>query len=790
MRSVGQGLHSMLLEIPIRGLLVLGFLLAGLLPVMVGALVSFKVGRGELKKEAFHKLEAVRAIKRDQIEKFFRERLADVRTLAADPSLQKAYSELRASAAGNGTDVRLLKGQDRGRFEAPVSYRLVHDRHIGFLTGYIREQGYYDLLLLDENGLACFSVEKEEDFGADHAAEASALGDAWRAVRTTGAPFLTDMKLYAPSKGVPSQFVAAPITGPDGSQGVLVLQVSIDSIDAVMGRRDGMGETEESYLVGQDHRLRSDSVLDPVGHSVVASFRGTPEKNGVTTPAAKAALGGESGTTIIKGYRGRPVLSAFAPVAVGGTNWAVVVEIEEREIDRKIDRALSGSFMLILGISAAAVLLLALLVSALIARHLKTLSFHFEDLTEDVLAGQMTTYGDPEGVGPDFRGLVTRTNELISAFVSRMDGLPVPVLMMDVQRRLCFVNTAAAELCGLEREALIGHPCCESFRCADCGSECGCPATRAMDSDRMLQGETTLKTAHGEIPISYSSSPVRHPDGHLLGAWQVFQDLSETRRMAIENRRLENHLFRAQRLEALGTMASGIAHDFNNILSTMLVYVDLAGHDLAPESPSSKNLDQINMAIERAAEIVRQMLVFSRQMEGRHLHFDAAAVVRDTIGLFSASLPGTMSVHEEAEDAAFHLEGDPTHLGQVVMNLCANARDAMKPDGGVILVKLAVLDLHSDLDSPGLPSGLVRQKYVRLSVSDAGCGMDANTQEHLFEPFFTTKPPGQGTGLGLAVVHGIVTTWGGALAVRSAPGAGTSIDVFLPQSQDPDDTAG
>ncbi|PKN46387.1 MAG: hypothetical protein CVU59_06225 [Deltaproteobacteria bacterium HGW-Deltaproteobacteria-17] len=771
----------MLLEIPIRGLLILGFLLAGLMPVMVGALVSFKVGRGELKKEAFRKLEAVRAIKRDQIEKFFRERLADVRTLAADPSLQRAFSELRAAAAGNGPGRRTLRGRDGGRFEAPASYLAVHDRHIGFLAGFIREQGYYDLLLLDEDGMACFSVEKEDDFGARHGDEASALGDAWRAVRTTGAPTLTDMKLYAPSKGVPAQFAAAPVTGPDGARGVLVLQVSIDSIDGVMGRRDGMGETEESYLVGQDLRLRSDSVLDPVGHGVVSSFRGTPEHNGVTTSAVRAALIGETGTAKMEGYRGRPVLSAFAPVTVGGTRWAVVVEIEESEIDRRIDRALSGSFMLILVISAAAVLLLALLVSALIARHLKTLSLHFEDLTEDVLAGRMTTGGDPDGVGPDFRGLVTRTNDLISAFVSRLDGLPVPVLMMDTRRRLCFVNTAAAELCGLAREALIGRPCCESFRCADCGDDRGCPATRAMDGDRMLQGETSLKTAHGEIPISYSSSPVRHPDGRLLGAWQVFQDLSETRRMAVENRRLEDQLFRSQRLEALGTMASGIAHDFNNILSTMLVYVELAGLDLPSGSASRKNLAQINLAIERAAEIVRQMLVFSRQMDGRHISFDAAAVVRDTLGLFSASLPGNLSVHLEAGEGAFPLEGDPTHLGQVVMNLCTNARDAMQPAGGVIRVGLSIVDAGLEPAQAELPVGLVRRRYVRLCVTDAGCGMDANTREHLFEPFFTTKPPGQGTGLGLSVVHGIVTTWGGALTVRSAPGDGTTIEIFLPQ---------
>ena len=792
MRAGSRDLNLMLLEIPIRWLLVAGFLLAGLLPVMVGALVSFKVGRRELKQQAFHKLEAVRAIKRDQIERFFRERLADVRTLAADPTLKAAFSELRsaAAAAGAAGPGRRLRGRDQGRFEAPELYRAVHDRHVGFLAGYIREQGYYDLLLLDETGLACFSVEKEDDFGVkhsadfgvNHASDASALSDAWRAVRATDAAVLTDMKLYAPSKDAPAQFVAAPITGTDGSRGVLVLQVSIDSIDAVMSRRDGLGETEESYLVGQDLRLRSDSVLDPQGHGVVMSFRGSPEEHGVTTPAVKQALAGRTGTAVVRGYRGSQVLSAYAPIAVGGTSWAVVVEIEEREIDRRIDRALSGSFMLILGISAAAVLLLALLVSALIARHLKALSQRFGDLTEEVLAGRLTASGDPEGVGPDFRALVARTNDLVSAFVSRLDDLPVPVLMMDREARLCFVNTAAAQLCGQSREELIGRPCCDSFRFREDGSDAGCPGALALTGESSVQGQTHLATARGEIPITYTSSPVRHPDGRILGAWQVFMDQSENQRMALENRRLEIQLYRAQRLDALGTMASGIAHDFNNILSYMLVYADLAGRELAPDGSARKNLDQITHGIERAAEIVRQMLVFSRQMDGRREVFEAAPVVRDTLNLFTASLPRGVHVRVDCDAQTLHLEGDPTHLGQIVLNLCANARDALGEGGKEIAVGLSRGAAEPDADGPALPPGLNRRSLVRLRVTDDGCGMDEHTREHLFEPFFTTKAPGKGTGLGLAVVHGLVTTWGGAVTVRSAPGVGTTIEVFLPEA--------
>ena len=785
--SVGQphrDIFTMLRDIPIKGLLVLGFLLAGLLPVMVGALVSFEVGRTELKRQAFHQLEAVRAIKKAEIERFFDRRLRDVVTLAADPSLRRAFSDFNAAyrdvgPAGAGE----LRGLDKGRYTAPESYRSVNDRHIGFLAQYTRVQGYYDLLLLNDRGVAVFSVEKEADFGRIHNRSASALGDAWQAVRSGHGPALTDMKLYAPSKNAPAQFVAAPVTGTDGATGVLVLQISLDSINEVMGERSGMGQSGETYLVGQDGRMRSDSVLSPRSHGVAASFRGDPRTSGVDTMAVTRALAGNSGAAVITGYRGQPVLSAWAPLAVGQARWALVAEIGEHEIDRRIDTALSGTFLLILAVSAASVLLLAFLTSALIARHLHSLSRHFADLTEEVLAGELTARGDPNLVGPDFKALMARTNDLIGAFASRLDDLPVPVLMLDTEHRIRFLNIAAAALGGQDRETLTGRRCCEAFRCTSCETDAGCPGAQAIATGRTVQGETTLLTVSGEVPVSYTSAPVLHPDGRLLGAWQIFVDQSAARRMAGEKQRLESQLYRAQRLDALGTLSSGIAHDFNNILSYMLVYVDLIDHDIDPGSFAKQNLDQINTAIERAAELVRQMLVFSRNMEGQRVHFDIVPVLRDTLNLFSASLPGTVTVRSGGDDGPLYMDGDPTHVRQVVMNLCANARDAMEgmDRDGIIDINLRDIPRRDDTGAADVPAGLVPGDYLCLTVADDGCGMDEKTREHLFEPFFTTKAPGKGTGLGLAVVHGIVASYGGVVTVSSAPGNGTTIAVYLPR---------
>lgn len=780
-----------LLDIPLKWLLIAAFLLAGLMPVMIWTIASYEIGRSRLREQAFRQLESVRDLKRAQIERFFHERLQDVRTLATDPFVVSTFSRLHAAAVGpDGPTACRLAGLDEGRFESCDVYRATNDEILPFLAGYIRNQGYYDLIFIDDAGYAFFSVMKEDDLGRVHSTDDSALGDAWRATRESTEPQLTDMKLYAPSRNVPAQFVAARVSTPGGPAGVLVLQISIDSIDAVMDNRSGMGRTGETYLVGRDRRLRSDSALAPSTHSVAASFGGSTAENGVDTPAVTSALAGKSDRLALDGYRGARVLSAFAPLKVGPGTWAIVAEIEENEIEKGIDNALSGSFIVMLAVSSASVLLLALFLGAVIGRHVRIVSGEFQALTGQVLAGNLAAQGDPTAVAIDFRPLMTDTNELIAAFGSRMDGLPVPVMMIDRERVVRFANTAAARLCALERTRIVGAPCHSSFSCMNAdgcaavpdspgGSGC-CPLAGAMDANHEISGDSILRTSTGDVPVRYTASPATYPDGSVLGAWLVIVDQTESLRMESEKRRLENQLYRSQRLESLGTLSSGIAHDFNNILSYMLVYADLAATDAGPGSAAQPHLREITTAIERAAGIVRQMLVFSRKMEGRRTLFDAVPVVTDTLMLVKAALPRDIRLEFSIPDAVMNVEGDPAHLGQIVMNLCSNSRDALEGRGGTISLNMAA-------DLPGTPAGNLPadpaapdRPVMRLTVSDDGCGMTEKTLEHLFEPFFTTKAPGKGSGLGMAVVHGIVTTWGGVIDVRSQPDQGTTIVIRIP----------
>ena len=227
----------------------------------------------------------------------------------------------------------------------------------------------------------------------------------------------------------------------------------------------------------------------------------------------------------------------------------------------------------------------------------------------------------------------------------------------------------------------------------------------------------------------------------------------------------------SQKMDALGTLAAGIAHDFNNILQAVMGYAELAGDPLPPHHPTRANLAHILRAAQRASDLVHQILTFSRQTESRRRPCALQPVVKEALKLLSATLPATLKVHTHIDPTCPQAVADPTQIHQVVMNLATNAYHAIGATGGTLEVTLAG---HREAAGEGAP------EWLRLTVRDTGCGIDAATRERIFDPFFTTKPVGEGTGLGLAVVHGIVTDHGGRIAVESAAGRGTTVTIDLP----------
>ncbi len=275
---------------------------------------------GTLRQEAFRKLDAVQKIKKQQIEGYFAERIGDANVLAANDGVATALAAFKQAFEAEG---------DKTGGE---QWTAVEDKWGTWLTHYKEEYGYYDLFLIAEDGDVVYTVAKESDLGEDLAGgrlKDSPLGNCFKNALSGVA--LQDFEPYAPSNNEPCAFVGAPVKQDGKTVGIVALQLPLDAINTMMQQRDGMGKTGECYLVGSDKLMRSDSFLDPQGHSVKASFAGTVQKNGCDTDAVTEALAGKTAARIISDYNDNPVLSAFTPIKVGDTTWALLAEVDEAE---------------------------------------------------------------------------------------------------------------------------------------------------------------------------------------------------------------------------------------------------------------------------------------------------------------------------------------------------------------------------------------------------------------------------------------------------------------------------
>jgi len=259
----------------------------------------------------------------------------------------------------------------------------------------------------------------------------------------------------------------------------------------------------------------------------------------------------------------------------------------------------------------------------------------------------------------------------------------------------------------------------------------------------------------------------------------VIEDITGERQAAQEKALLEAQLKQSQKLEALGTLAGGIAHDFNNILSAMIVYRELAVMDIDRPVELRQHLAEIGTASNRAKELVRQILTFSRQQQQERRAVQLHGVVREALQLLRASLPATIEIVPVIDEQAPQVLADTSQVHQIMMNLGTNAAHAMRGRPGRLMVTLG--GWQADEAQARLHPGLRPGTYVRLAVADTGHGMDEHTRARVFEPFFTTKGPGEGTGLGLSVVHGIMEDHDGAIVLDSRPGEGTAFELYFPQ---------
>jgi PAS domain S-box-containing protein len=350
---------------------------------------------------------------------------------------------------------------------------------------------------------------------------------------------------------------------------------------------------------------------------------------------------------------------------------------------------------------------------------------------------------------------------------SAIEQSPVAIVITDLDGRPQYVNPKFTAVSGRTLEDLLdqkievlrdGHPDESSYgkfwQAVRAGGE-----WRGELSTRRNQGETVWE--------SVKVSCLRNPNGEITNYLCLREDVTE-------RKKLEHDLRQAHKMESLGTLAGGIAHDFNNLLAIINGYAEFGLQGGSDPAALQKGLREIRAAAQRASGLVRQILTFSRKTEVRFAPVDLNQLVQDLVKLLSETFPRTVTFNLELQPRLPALLADQNQLQQIILNLCVNARDAM-PTGGVITLSTSVHAGSLPIRNP-VPD----RNYACLRVADTGTGMSPEVRARLFEPFFTTKQVNQGTGLGLAVVHGVVESHQGGIEVESAIGAGSAFSVYLP----------
>ncbi len=299
------------------------------------------------------------------------------------------------------------------------------------------------------------------------------------------------------------------------------------------------------------------------------------------------------------------------------------------------------------------------------------------------------------------------------------------------------------------------------------------------------KGESQFKHIRTDrlIPVEINFFLITHQNTHQpIALATVTRDITRRKQAEEERRQLDAHLRQSQRLESLGILAGGIAHDFNNILGTMLGYTEILLGNHAENSKEKNCLQEIYQAGERAAGLVQQILTFSRAQEQQLIPTDIVPVIEEALSMIRATTPANVEIRQHFQSDCRPILADATQIHQMIVNLGVNARHAMREKGGILELNLkeVTYDLHQ-----GNRQNLAPGTYLKLTVSDTGCGMPADVQEHIFEPFFSTKDIGEGTGLGLSVVHGVIKSHQGLLTVESEPGQGATFRIILPIIESP-----
>ena len=361
-----------------------------------------------------------------------------------------------------------------------------------------------------------------------------------------------------------------------------------------------------------------------------------------------------------------------------------------------------------------------------------------------------------------YRDLVENINDII--YSVDMDGI------------MTYVSPVVEFILGFTQSDIMGKPFNEFIHPEDLSFVMA--RFQQLRSRQLEESEYRLLTKSGDYRWIRSSSKPFQQDGHIIGIRGVLIDISERKQFEIERDNLETQLKQAQKMESIGTLAGGIAHDFNNILHMIIGNAELMLEDLPDRDSLRDKIADIKTASLRASGIVKQLLDFSRNANQEQTPMGAVAVIKDAIKFLRSTIPSFITINKHLPEREITILGNPVQIHQVLMNIFTNASQAMEETGGEINITVDQAFLSKSFADEYL--NLTQGDYLKIEISDNGPGIDPKSIDRIFEPYFTTKPFGQGSGMGLAVVHGIVKNHEGIINVASKPGNGTAFTIFLP----------
>jgi PAS domain S-box-containing protein len=385
-------------------------------------------------------------------------------------------------------------------------------------------------------------------------------------------------------------------------------------------------------------------------------------------------------------------------------------------------------------------------------------------------AGVQLSDGGRIGIGIDMRERKAAEEErlrLAAAVEQSKEGTAIT----DSRGLIGYANPAFEETSGVARAELVGRCYYDMLIGEEADEGPGKDVRKIVERGEAWSGHVIRKKKNGQSSeLDIRLTPIRDESRRVINYLVVERDVTQ-------EVRLQEHLRHVQKMEALGTLAGGIAHDFNNILNPILINTELILMDATLDEETRRDLEITLKAAERGRDLIKQIITFSRQKEKERKPSKVGPVIKEAVRFLRASMGATIDIRQNIEHETGFILVDPTQIHQVVMNLGNNAAYAMRERGGVLEVSLAEVEVDSDIAMlhPDLKPG----PHLRLTVSDTGTGMTRDVVERAFDPFFTTKKPREGSGMGLAVVHGIVSDYNGAITVYSEIGKGTTFNIFF-----------